>query len=315
MLRPNAVLTGRSESGEFDFHYEHNSIGFRDGEHPVKKPDGTFRILGLGDSFTYGIGAAFDQTYLARLEHLLNSRGPGHPPVEVIKAGIPRFFPEAERLLLDRHGLRFGPDLILVAFEPNDVGDTYLGLDALVVGPDGQLVTRGVKGLSLQGERSLALLYRHSHLVRALLQRLATYRAQRPIRWPEVWQDNGLHEADWLEVERQFILMRSAIEGARSEMVLVHIPQKGPFEGGRHHGDRVDEEARLWMDRIDYPPRSLRAWAARHGVRFVDVLPALRAAPGEAPIYWVKDGHCTGFGYSLIADALFHELTAQALVP
>jgi len=33
-----------------------NSFGFRDGEHPKHKDDQTVRILGLGDSFTFGWG-------------------------------------------------------------------------------------------------------------------------------------------------------------------------------------------------------------------------------------------------------------------
>ncbi len=45
--------------------------------------------------------------------------------MEIIKAGIPRFFPRPERLLLEHEGHTFQPDLILVGFVPNDVMDTY----------------------------------------------------------------------------------------------------------------------------------------------------------------------------------------------
>ncbi len=38
------------------------------------KPEGTFRILGLGDSFTAGWGAAYEETYLRRSEVALNAR-------------------------------------------------------------------------------------------------------------------------------------------------------------------------------------------------------------------------------------------------
>jgi hypothetical protein len=102
---PSSVLTERTK----DWHYEvrHNRFGFRDVEHALIKPAGTFRILGLGDSFTYGAGAEFTKTYLYRLEEMLNSRKGGHPKIEIIKAGIYRFFPEAERRLLQHYGVKF----------------------------------------------------------------------------------------------------------------------------------------------------------------------------------------------------------------
>ena len=84
--RPFSTLSGKSGSGEYTFEYKHNSLGFRDVEHDTLKPEGVFRIIGLGDSFTYGAGASFKETYLYRLEAMLNERQGEHPKVEIIKA-------------------------------------------------------------------------------------------------------------------------------------------------------------------------------------------------------------------------------------
>lgn len=72
--RPNSVVSGRSRTDEYDYHHQHNNVGFRDVEHRLIKPEGTFRILGLGDSFTAGWGAAYEETYLRRSEVALNAR-------------------------------------------------------------------------------------------------------------------------------------------------------------------------------------------------------------------------------------------------
>lgn len=145
--KPLSRITGRNSSDEFNYDYQHNSFGFRDSEHDPVKAKGTFRILGLGDSFTYGIGVTFEETYLYRLEAMLNRRAGSHPRIEIIKAGIPRYFPETERILLEKYGAQFQPDLVVVSFLPNDVVDTYLGLDAIVVDNRGYMQTREAKVL------------------------------------------------------------------------------------------------------------------------------------------------------------------------
>jgi hypothetical protein len=126
-------------SGEFEYNFRHNSVGYRDVEHSPTADDGTFRILGLGDSFTYGAGAAYEETWLRRLERGLNAVD--STPVEVIKAGVPRYFPEPERLLLEAEGLAYSPQLVLVGFVANDVMDSYMGMDAIALSPRGNLLS------------------------------------------------------------------------------------------------------------------------------------------------------------------------------
>lgn len=80
------------------------ALAVGDIEHVPKKGDGVFRILGLGDKLTCGIVAGFEQTYLYRLEWMLNKRPGDHPRVEIIKSGIPRYFPESERISPEHYG-------------------------------------------------------------------------------------------------------------------------------------------------------------------------------------------------------------------
>lgn len=102
--------------GGYDSDSQFNSFGFRDTEHDYAKPQGVFRILGLGDSFTEGAGANFEETYLFRLESMLNNRQGKHPKIEIIKAGIGGYSAEPERILLQYYGVKYEPDLILVGF-------------------------------------------------------------------------------------------------------------------------------------------------------------------------------------------------------
>jgi hypothetical protein len=65
-LVPKAKL--KSSNNEFDVTYQINSYGLRDREFPLEKPPNTYRILMLGDSYTFGIGSNLEDTFSKRLE-------------------------------------------------------------------------------------------------------------------------------------------------------------------------------------------------------------------------------------------------------
>jgi lysophospholipase L1-like esterase len=292
--RPSTRITGRTD--EFDYDYRHNRQGFRDVEHATEKAAGTFRILGLGDSFTYGVGVTLEETYLSRLEQMLNARAGAHPRVEIVKAGIPRYFPEPERILLEKYGLAYRPDLVVVGFLPNDVIDTYFGLAAVTVSASGFLMTREAGELGPIGMQ----LYRHSHVGRLVLKRYVDWQVARKYRPrnDEAFQTNGSHERDWQTIEREYGRMAAVSASIGARLLVCHIPQKGP-----------------WTPPTRYPGDRLGAWARRHDVDFVDVLPAMERAAPTARLYYDKDGHCTAAGHAVIAQELYAYLTSHHLVP
>jgi hypothetical protein len=63
-----------------------NSLGYRDKERSARKPPGTFRIVCLGGSNTFGAVVNDDETYPAQLEKELNRGRPGK--FEVWNAGV-----------------------------------------------------------------------------------------------------------------------------------------------------------------------------------------------------------------------------------
>ncbi|MGI6454342.1 MAG: hypothetical protein ACOX5R_01820 [bacterium] len=106
-------------------HWQNNSAGFRSERDYIKqKPDNTYRILILGDSFTAGYRVDQHKTYGYLLEQNLETH---------------RLIKEAEVLLsciedpahglyyLQQYGMQYHPDLIILAVTlGNDITETFL---------------------------------------------------------------------------------------------------------------------------------------------------------------------------------------------
>jgi lysophospholipase L1-like esterase len=97
-----------------------NRLGFRDPrEYSLEKPPGTFRILVIGDSVTFGHGATFETTYPYLLERRLKAWRPA-VRWEVWNLGVPGYNTRQEATYLAEVGDRYRPDLVVVGFYPND---------------------------------------------------------------------------------------------------------------------------------------------------------------------------------------------------
>jgi len=88
-----------------------NSQGFNDFEFTEKKAS-VYRILGIGDSFVYGV-VPHRYNFLTLLQSRLRAR---RFNVEVLNMGIPSTGPKEYLALLLREGLALRPDMLLVSF-------------------------------------------------------------------------------------------------------------------------------------------------------------------------------------------------------
>ncbi|HZP42485.1 MAG TPA: GDSL-type esterase/lipase family protein [Candidatus Binatia bacterium] len=113
---------------EFRIPVRTNAAGFRGGPLPGPKAPGVFRIVALGDSFTWGYGVRARQAYparlAARLDAALRARG-RRRRVEVVNLGVPGAGPLDYLWHLEHTGLALHPDLVLVGLFANDVNDLY----------------------------------------------------------------------------------------------------------------------------------------------------------------------------------------------
>jgi lysophospholipase L1-like esterase len=98
-----------------------NSLGLRDREISPHKTPGVRRLLVLGDSMTFGWGAAEEDTYPRTLERLLNRDGIRY---EVINAGVGNYNSAQEFAYFKTRGIGLQPDELILGFYINDAEPT-----------------------------------------------------------------------------------------------------------------------------------------------------------------------------------------------
>jgi hypothetical protein len=121
-----------------------NSKGLRDKEHECQRQRKKKRILVLGDSMVWGWGVEAQDRFTDRLEASI-------PDVEVVNAGVPGYSTDQELIWLEREGLKYRPDLVILVLYFNDVIDNPLKRVHLVFSkpafelePSGALTLTGV---------------------------------------------------------------------------------------------------------------------------------------------------------------------------
>ena len=344
---PHARSRMASEGGP-DVPVRINSRGYRDREYDWASPRG-FRILGLGDSFAFGFGVKEEDTYLERLERMLEGRR-----VEVVNAGLAGMGTDNEARLLAADGPALRPDLVLVGFfVGNDLVDVLTGPqrtrleDGLPVLPDGfverwyrdvrpgrilpQPRARSTPGLGLPIPFK-ALLRRHSHAYRflsgrvGLLRRMAEGEPAAPSAAPPF---TPFHlqafclkryppefEEAWERTRGLLREMKAWCDGHGATLAVLVIPAAAQV-----HPERWDATRRRYGLRdedfdLEKPHRLMAGFAAEAGIPVIDLLPALRAARGTGgPLYFTADIHWTPRGHAVAADEILRQLSALGLLP
>lgn len=114
--RPSFYYAAESSAVIFDY------------ERLPAKPDNTFRIIVIGDSFTFPTFMQFDDAFPKRLERMLNLHDVKKNPLraEVLSFGKRGLSTEQEIPLLKK-ALGFSPDLILLQITLNDTSNLDFG--------------------------------------------------------------------------------------------------------------------------------------------------------------------------------------------
>lgn len=271
-----------------------NALGMRDREYPAEKPPGSFRILALGDSVTFGVQVPVADTWENQLERALGSRGPPGESFEVLNLGVPGYNTEQSWLRYQRRGAQLGADLVLLQWGSNDLTmspTVLVSRDRVVYlywgdGDHPPTPYRLLPGLNAW-MLSRSLLYRDLSLsVFVALDRWLV---------PTLEMDDV--RARNLEA---ILLLRDDVTRRGGRLAVVLFPDVTDLERPVDEADRQD----------------LLRYLGAHGVRAVDLVPAFRGFDAAQVRLAAGDPvHLNSRGYGVAAEAIHHELESWGWLP
>lgn len=117
LMRKN--ISGKADTlGGKIYTVETNKKGLRDEYFKEKPSNDTYRILVIGDSYTFGWGVNESDRYTELLERRLETKG--GKDYQVINAGIPGWGMKDYYTFLRERGLSYHPDMVIIGIVGND---------------------------------------------------------------------------------------------------------------------------------------------------------------------------------------------------
>ncbi len=213
-----------------------NRDGVRDRFHPLEKPEGTRRVVCLGDSVTLGYPGPPEQAYPRVLESRLEALGPG---VEVFNVALMAWSTRQERIAYERIARKYRPDQVILGIclnDPQELQNNLARPSAMLTG-----------------------LYKRSALARWVVD--AEGREIASVQQLFVAPNSLAVRAGMGRFFQELRRLRDEVEADGVDFSAVLFPYAGQVEGQPPPPLAQDE---------------IKSFCAREGIRVLDVLPTLR---------------------------------------
>lgn len=303
-------------------HINTNSRGLRDREFAYVKEKGSYRILCLGDSFTFGHGVRLDQTWPKHLEKLLNANSE-NTRYELINAGVDGYGTHQEFVYLRGEGIKFVPDLVIVGFfGANDVEEVANGFFWRYV-EDGYLKQKGLRGRFPLPFKLRLFLQEHSHFYNFLASRdlnflAALFKKQSSQQLPEIYRDEYSPEFQQAIVQTKEYLrnMSDLAIKNNTRMLFVLIPWAIEIskEEWKRRGYEDIYSDQLFNKNMLKISKIFGSFCKDNGIFMFDLLPIFRAKSENGPFYFKNESHWNPKGHRLAAEQIYDFLLAKRIL-
>lgn len=290
-----------------DYDFKLNSKGFKDVEFQREKDPKVLRILGLGDSFAYGV-VPYQYNYYTRLEEKLNRT---EIKAEVINMGIPNIGPKDYLSLLVDEGLELKPDWVIISlFIGNDLNEnetrkqysySYVASFVRFI----IALNKIYEGQVIHGE--LSYQDDQDSMEYETFLNLQTNRSQ-IFRDTENFREKFDYSVAFLKQIKQ-ICDRQGIE-----LLVILIPDELQV----NQQVRTDVIAELKASQNDFdfqlPNRLLAEEFDRQQINYIDLLDDFRSASVAERLYKPQDTHWNIAGNELAAEIIYQYIRHQMIL-
>jgi lysophospholipase L1-like esterase len=308
-----------------------NSRSLRTREYTQSKEPGSYRVLALGDSFTFGSGGVpHRQHWPTLLEEGLSKRRSER--VEVLRLGVGGTSTEFQLRLWQIEGSRLDADAVVVAlFVGNDffeaqgklaqqfprsaadrLADASLGFRLL------RNLVRARFDTEAQGIGDLASPARDDQRGGYEIPEYAErFDPDVPLMTPAAYLriESKLMDLTAREHERQFLALfrrvARTLEGFHAEVtetgakfIVLIIPDVYQVDDTVRDAVLGAKQRRLDAYDLERPQRTLVEFLTARGIDHVDVLPAFRRGARNERLYRLRDTHWSPAGNRLAAELL-----------
>lgn len=303
---------------------ETSSIGLRDYEYGEKK-ENTFRILVLGDSFTFGAGVEMEDTYPKQLEKNLRLKNKDKR-YEVINAGVIGYGTDAEFYYLEEWGFKLKPDLVIVGFYiQNDIEDVMIGALNEYTVKDGYLFDLYKHN---KREKKKNFLKKHSRAYEFIMDRVDNLLTKIGVKKNspgnlELPLDMKFYLKKYPpELEKAMDKTKGFLKGIDSlakqlggKTLICLIPDKNQIWEGfwikelRRYKENLAEYS---MTRIN---DELANFAKENKISLFDLLSSQQEYEKEVDIFLPQDPHWNKEGHKFVAETIYEFLVSKQIIP
>ncbi|MDW7759513.1 MAG: hypothetical protein SCM96_02620 [Acidobacteriota bacterium] len=306
-----------------------NRLGFHDYDYGVHKPDGTFRIVVVGDSFVEAKEVPISKNFAKILERKLNEFHDSR--VEVLAFGRSGNGAVKNLEVLRDIGLCFQPDLVLMQFLSNDPIDDD---------PHGAADQKRQNALRKEHVEDLSVLYPRYLLLEK--SRFNQILALKTARWVQGIQTRKHADLDenrfvhasmlifshqhagrwkdaWNNSQKHILQARDISLEAGSEFLLVSFPEfwrMGDEKSRWRYVRTISPDSHQDDWDFDMTDRRLERFCQKADVPFLSLVHEFRReySKSKKPFHFTYDMHLNERGHELAASILFEYIVQSPLL-